>query len=158
MECHERLRGIRSSAKLSYWRCCAWNSDIRQSLNENIQASLVSIHLTGPSLSPLSHFSFQPAILLLLFIISHHTSILLPFDLEDAKRQYYLLTNPLSPGPSSDGTGPRHAMVEQGIRLAQINSNMPTSTKFEHACRQTVTEDQASNELQDLMVRYKPPK
>jgi hypothetical protein len=48
VECHERLRGIRSSAKLSYWRCCAWNSDIGQSPNENIQASLVSIHLTGP--------------------------------------------------------------------------------------------------------------
>jgi len=49
-------------------------------------------------------------------------------------------------------------MVEQGIRLAQINPNMPTSTKFEHACWQTVTEGYASNELQDLMVRYKPPK
>jgi len=121
VECHERLRGIRSSAKLSYWRCCAWNSDIRQSLNENIQASLMSIHLTRPSLSPLSHFSFQPAILLL-FIISHHTSILLPFVLEDTKRQYYLLANPLSPGPSSDGTRPRHTMVEQGIRLAQVDS------------------------------------
>jgi hypothetical protein len=35
---------------------------------------------------------------------------------------------------------------------------MPTSTKFEHACRQTVTEDHVSNELQDLMVRYKLPK
>lgn len=128
-----------------------------KSLNENIQASLVSIHLTAPSLSPVSHFSFQPTILLL-FVISNHTSILLPFVLEDTKRQYYLLANHLSPGPSSDGTGPRHAMVKQGIRLAQIDPNMPTSTKFEHACRQTVTEDQVSNELQDLMVRYKPPK
>ena len=49
-------------------------------------------------------------------------------------------------------------MVEQGIRLAQIDPNMPTSTKFEHAYRQTVTEDHVSNELQDLMVRYSLPK
>src|SRR2546423_10048226 len=46
------LGASEASAKLSYWRCCAWNSDIRQSLNENIQASLVSIHLQGPTLSP----------------------------------------------------------------------------------------------------------
>jgi hypothetical protein len=158
VKCHERLRGIRSSAKLLYWRCCAWNSDIRQSLNENIQASLGSIHFTRPGLSPASYFPFQLTILFLLFFFFHHSSILLPFVLEDTARQYYLLANPLSPGPSSDGTGPRHAMVEQGIRLAQIDPNMPTSTKFEHACRQTVTEDHVSNELQDLMVRYKLPK
>ena len=88
----------------------------------------------------------------------HHTSILLSFVLEDTTRQYYLLANPLSPGPSSDGAGSRHVMVEQGIRLAQIDSNMPTSTKFEHAYRQTVTEDHVSNELQDLMVRYRLPR
>jgi hypothetical protein len=105
-----------------------------------------------------SHFSFQPAIFFLLFVFFHHTSTLLPFVLEDTKRQYYLLANPLSPGPSSDGTGSRHAMVEQGIRLAQIDPNMPTSTKFEHAWRQAVTEDHVSNKWQDLMVRYKSPK
>ena len=49
-------------------------------------------------------------------------------------------------------------MVEQGIRLAQIDPNMLTSTKFEHAYRQTVTEDHVSNELQDLMVRYRLPR
>jgi hypothetical protein len=158
VECHEQLRGIRSSAKLSYWRCCAWNSDIRQSLDENIQASLVSMHLTRPSLSPVSHFSFQPAILFLPFVFFHHTSISLSFVLEDTKRQYYLLANPLSLGPSSDGTGPRHAMIEQGIQPTRIDPNMLTSTTFDHACRQTVTGDHVSNELQDLMVRYKPPK
>src|ERR1700733_3383821 len=87
-----------------------------------------------------------------------HTSILLSFVLGDTTCQYYLLANPLSPGPSSDGTGPRHVMVEQGIRLAQIDPNMLTSTKFEHAYRQTVTEDHVSNELQDLMVRYRLPR
>jgi hypothetical protein len=35
---------------------------------------------------------------------------------------------------------------------------MPTSTKFERAYRQTVTEDHVSNELQDLMVRYRLPR
>jgi hypothetical protein len=69
-------------------------------------------------------------------------------------RQYYLLANPLSPGPSSDGTGPRHAMVEQGIRLAQIKPTCRLPMKLEQACRQTVTEDSVSNELQDLMVRH----
>ena len=45
-------------------------------------------------------------------------------------------------------------MVEQGIRLAQIDSTCRLLAKLVHAYRQTVTEDFVSNELQDLMVRY----
>jgi hypothetical protein len=45
-------------------------------------------------------------------------------------------------------------MVEQGIQLAQIKSACRLPMKLEQACRQTVTEDSVSNELQDLMVRH----
>jgi hypothetical protein len=69
-------------------------------------------------------------------------------------RRYYLLANPLSPGPSSGGTGPRPAMVEQGKWLAQIEPTCRLLLKLEQACWQTVTEDSVSYELQDLMVRH----